>query len=241
MGEGGGGGGGGGNAANWLGLGRSLLDGNYRDPNTIDAGVAFIPYLGWANTASKVVGGPTIGKYAGKIMGGGGSRTNAIARQYQAVVDKWDKEYFQPTMESITDVKRNVPGSTRIGNRSFRDAFTDLEGARAGLDDMIGSGNFGGITGRMKEIGDVINDISKKFGRGGGPGIRTNAEMGGQNLRLPDMKTGLGQSEFNQPNVYGQPNPIQSEGNRFAVKTTRTPNSKSLTNMLQGYNSPGIL
>ena len=199
-----------------------------------DKGAGYLPYVGKAYKAYKAFKGFKDEGVKGVIksvvpfsssFGSKGSKTNKIAQQYQEMVNKFDAEYLQPTMSGLNDLKRDVSRSTRIGSQSFRSVMASLTGAKQSLDDLVGSSNFGGISSRIKEITDLVDDVGKVFGKGSGPGRGTSGERGALKLPRPELNTQVPTDRLPSRELgFGKSfAPIKSEGHRFAVKTTRTP------------------
>lgn len=219
-------------------------------------GAAYIPYIGQAYQAYNIYKGFRKGGIKGAISslipfggsifgGGGGSRRNAMARQYLALVNQFDKEFLKPTISSMGDVKRDVPrGSVRIGNEPFRNILTQFEGAGKSLRSMVSKGNFGSISERINELSGlakaVRGELGKRVGgRGAGPDIPSRPISGLQNIPISNIE--LEKPVLDLPGAYhgGVYSPVKSEGHRFPVTTTQTPGGKR--RKIGFGETPGIL
>lgn len=211
----------------------------------------YLPYVGQAYTAYKAIKGfreggikgafKTIIPFGGSIFGGGGSRRNEMARQYKALVDKFESGFLKPTMESLTDARRTSAPSFRVGSESFRSVLGQFEGAGKSLRDMIRSGDFGSITGRMSELSDLAKRVQKVLGgRGAGPDRPVSPVSGVQNIPVPSGR--LERPVLDLPGALhgGGFAPVQSEGHRFPVTTTQTPGGMKSRKIRLGE-TPGIL
>lgn len=211
----------------------------------------YVPYVGTAYKIYKGYGAYKAGgikglaksfmPFGGGLFGGGGSRTNAMARQYMALVNQFDTKFLKPTLSSLTDVKRNINPSMRIGSESFRSVLRQFEGAGASLRDMVGRSDFGSISGRITKLSDLAKRVQRALGgRGAGPDQPIQSIAGTQNIPVPSGE--LERSVLNLPGAYhgGVFSPIESEGHRFPVTTTQTPGGRR-NRKSSLMKTPGIL
>lgn len=223
-------------------------------------GLSYAPYIGWAYKGFKAFEGykkggikgalKTLVPFGGSIFGGGSSRSDEMTKQYMALVNKFESEFIQPTMQNLNQAKHRANiGAMRVGSESVRSIMRQFEGASEGLRKMVRSEDFGSITGRMSELSDLSSKLQKAFGgRGGGPSRTSIADVGTQ--KLPTLKLNESVPAINLPTrdigFGGTFDTIRSESHRFPVTTTRTPGESAsgrLANILKSkpYSSPGIL
>lgn len=199
----------------------------------------YIPYIGTAYKvfkgykAFKKGGAKGLAKsvipFGGSIFGGGGgSRTNKMARQYMDIVNRFNKEFITPTVSNMKDIKRDIiRGTVRIDGESFRNILKQFEGAGKGLRDLVGRSDFGGVSKRISELSSLSDKLQAELGRGSGGG--TGPDISIRPLEGKQQTSAVLRLPGTRGNVYGF-SPIQSEAHRFPVKTTITP-----------MTSPGIL
>ena len=204
--------------------------------NTFDKFGTYAGPVGKAYTAFKMLKGfkeggikgglsslmPSFGGFGG--FGSSGSKTNAMARQYMDLVNKFDKEFLSPTVENLTKVKRNAAVGFRISGmpESFRSVMSEFEGAGQGLRDMVGRSDFGSIAGRISELSEMSKRVAKGLGgKGTGPSIHIRPVQGNA-MTLNAIKSPM--AGENQ----GGFSPVRSTSIKTPISTNITPSRKPL-------------
>jgi hypothetical protein len=185
---------------------------------------------------------PSIGGFGG--FGSKGSKTNAMARQYMALVNQFDDQFLKPTVAGMTKVQRHTaPGFRPEGMMgSFRSIMSQFEGAGDLLRNMVGGGDFGSISGKISSLVDLSKRFQKGMGgRGAGPNQNIDADVGALKLPKLDGRPGENISGESMASGFGTFKQLESEGHRFPVRTNITPGSKSLSIGKNLGFTPGIL
>lgn len=215
-------------------------------------GGKYLPYVGKAYTVYKAFKGFKEGGVSGlvksfipfgsSIFGGSkGSRTNTMARQYADIVKTTEDKFINPTIANLNDIKRDViRGTVRVDGDTLRNILNRFEGAGSRLRDMVGSGDFGSISGHIDELSKLSKGLKRALGgRGAGPDITTTAESGALKLPLPNLEPSNQMQKLRLGNInVGAFAPMQSEGHRFPVTTTQTPGGRRKSRLVQ---TPGTL